>query len=178
MSRCKAGCVWFESAVVFGSGVEDPFDGAIGRVADLDRSPACRIEAPLAVFVGETDDPLRRPEPVEHIDGEEFANHFGDLEPAFEAAANALKDDGLFIFTLFSEDESREIRDFAVCQNIGLARSGCYAHSADYVVSLAGRTGFFVETLEPRIHEYHEHSKPIMGHLVALRRRARSANGL
>lgn len=97
--------------------------------------------------------------------------HFGDLLQVFHAAASCLRDDGLFIFTLFAND-SRNNQEVVVSQNTSLAVGGCFAHSAGYVSRLAEDTGFFIDTLEPRIHEYQKTNIPIMGLVVALRRRS------
>src|SRR6202044_1555187 len=49
--------------------------------------------------------------------------HFGDLRPVFEAAARALRDGGIFVFTLFSSEA--ETVDFAAAAHFDLARHGC-----------------------------------------------------
>jgi predicted TPR repeat methyltransferase len=93
--------------------------------------------------------------------------HFGDLRPAFDAAAESLRDRGLFIFTLFpNEDDEHAVSAGALD---GLVQGGCYRHGHAYVTRLAEVTGFVVETLERVIHEYN-HQQPRMGLLVALRR--------
>jgi predicted TPR repeat methyltransferase len=94
--------------------------------------------------------------------------HFGDLQAAFQAAALCLRDNGLFVFTLFSHENDQA--DFAVATNDKLAQSGCYAHSAGYVKRLAPECGFSVEALEKAVHEHDEGSNPVAGLLVVLRR--------
>jgi predicted TPR repeat methyltransferase len=101
--------------------------------------------------------------------------HFGDLTAVFDAAAASLRDDGLFIFTLFANDSGHNSQEVIVSQNRLLAQGGCYAHSAHYVRRLAEATGFYVDTLESRIHEYDKNNMPLMGLVVALRRRPRLA---
>jgi predicted TPR repeat methyltransferase len=101
--------------------------------------------------------------------------HFGDLSPVFDAAAVSLRDSGLFVFTLFPYDSGNDDQDVVVPQNSFLATGGCYAHSAHYVRRLAEDTGFSVDSLESRVHEYHNKTTPIMGLVVALRRRPRLA---
>jgi predicted TPR repeat methyltransferase len=98
--------------------------------------------------------------------------HFGDLTSVFHAAASSLRDDGLFVFTLFPNDSGHNNQEVAVHPNSSLATAGCFAHSSSYVSRLAEAAGFSVEVLEQRIHEYHK-TVPIMGLVVALRRRPR-----
>jgi predicted TPR repeat methyltransferase len=99
--------------------------------------------------------------------------HFGDLTPVFHAAAFCLRNEGLFVFTLFSNDSGHNDQEVVVHQNSFLATGGCFAHSSSYVSRLAGVAGFSVEILEHRIHEYHRKTTPTMGLVVALRRRSR-----
>jgi predicted TPR repeat methyltransferase len=96
--------------------------------------------------------------------------HFGDLRPAFEAAAASLRDFGLFIFTLFPNEDD----DDAVAAGTfdGYAQGGCFRHGRNYVARLAEMTGFKVEALDLDIHEY-ARGKPRMGLIVALRRLGR-----
>jgi predicted TPR repeat methyltransferase len=93
--------------------------------------------------------------------------HFGDLRPAFDAAARSLRDRGLFIFTLFPNEGDEHA--IAVGSSDGLVQGGCYQHGRAYVAGLAEATGFAVETLELAVHEYNQR-QPRMGLLVALRR--------
>ena len=102
--------------------------------------------------------------------------HFGDLTQVFHAAATSLRDDGLFVFTLFPNDNGHDNQEVVVSPNRSLAKSGCYAHSVSYVRRLAEAAGFFVDLLESRIHEYHKKTIPITGIVVALRRRPRLAS--
>lgn len=94
--------------------------------------------------------------------------HFSDLAPVFDAAAAALRENGLFVFTLFPNENG----DVAVAQNSNLAKGGCFAHSPDYVRRLAEAAGFVVELLDTDIHEYHKKTIPVMCLVVALRRRS------
>jgi len=59
--------------------------------------------------------------------------HFGDLTPAFEAAASALEDGGIFVFTLFPNDNDDSRDEVVIAPNSELANGGCYAHSSAYV---------------------------------------------
>jgi hypothetical protein len=77
--RCAARGIGFGHSVVFGAGDQDAFDRAIGRVADLEGSPAGGVDANWTVFVGEADDALRGAEAVEHVDREEFADDLDDI---------------------------------------------------------------------------------------------------
>ena len=98
--------------------------------------------------------------------------HFGDLSPVFNAAATCLRDDGLFVFTVFKNENEQD--DVAVSPLDGLAKSGCYAHGKNYITRLAEASGFTVEALSTEIHEYRldvDHDAPIMCFVVALRRR-------
>jgi predicted TPR repeat methyltransferase/cytochrome c-type biogenesis protein CcmH/NrfG len=100
--------------------------------------------------------------------------HFGDLTSAFEAAAASLRDDGIFILTLFQNDGELSNQEVVVAQHNDLAGGGCFAHSSGYVRSLAEATGFIVEILDSEVHEYDKKGIPILGLIVALRRRFRS----
>lgn len=93
--------------------------------------------------------------------------HFGDLKPALQAAAQALRGNGLFIFTLFSHEDGP---DFAVAASDRLAQSGCYSHSAGYVERLAPATGFSVQGLEKVVHEHDQDGNPVPGLLAVFRR--------
>ena len=103
--------------------------------------------------------------------------HFGDLSPVFSAAATCLRDDGLFVFTVFQNDSEQDEKGVVVSQLDGLAQSGCYAHSRNYVTRLAESAGFVVEMLNTEIHEIHEqragNSIPIMCFVVVLHRHPR-----
>jgi predicted TPR repeat methyltransferase len=94
--------------------------------------------------------------------------HFGDLHSVFQAAAMCLRDNGLFVFTLFPSEAGGA--DFSVASNDKLAQSGCYTHSADYVQRLAPESGFSVEMLKTAVHEHDEGGNPVAGLLVVLRR--------
>ena len=93
--------------------------------------------------------------------------HFGDLKSVLEAAAGALRGNGLFIFTLFSHEGGP---DFAVAASDRLAQSGCYSHSAGYVERLAAESGFSVLQLEKVVHEHDQDGNPVPGLLVVLQR--------
>ena len=93
--------------------------------------------------------------------------HFGDLTSVFAAGAAALKDDGVFVFTLFLKDGD----DFAVAPDTNLARTGCFVHAPGYVARAAQAQGFAVEELQTDIHEHaFDESAPVTGLIVTLRR--------
>jgi predicted TPR repeat methyltransferase len=94
--------------------------------------------------------------------------HMGDLSPVFQAAATALRNGGLFVFTLFSNDEGGD--DFRAASNPDLAKGGCYVHRSGYLIRLAEANGFAVEALEREIHEHDRDGAPVAGLVVALRR--------
>jgi predicted TPR repeat methyltransferase len=92
--------------------------------------------------------------------------HFGDLRPVFEAAASSLRDQGLFIMTLFPNENEDDV---SVHASDGWIQGGCFKHGRNYVRRVAETTGFTVEAIENSIHEYQK-QQPIMGLVVALRR--------
>jgi hypothetical protein len=51
-----------------GAGNEDALDGAVGRVADRDRSRAGRFQSRVAVLLAQSENPLGGAEPVERVD--------------------------------------------------------------------------------------------------------------
>ena len=98
--------------------------------------------------------------------------HFGDLQKVFEAAAVTLRDNGLFIFTLFQNEKTGEDVVIGSIED-GYASGGCYAHSKNYITRSATSADFIVEQLDTDIHEY-QGGKPIMGLIVVLRRQFRN----
>lgn len=91
--------------------------------------------------------------------------HFGDLRALFQAAATALRENGLFVFTLFAGTDS----DFAVAASDRLAQSGCYAHNAAYIERLAPQCGFSVRELKQVTHEHDQDGNPVPGLVAVLR---------
>jgi predicted TPR repeat methyltransferase len=92
--------------------------------------------------------------------------HFGDLRPAFEAVASSLRDQGLFVLTLFPNENEDDV---TVNASDGWVQGGCFKHGRNYVRRLAETSGFSVEAIETGIHEYSKDT-PIIGLVVALRR--------
>ncbi len=108
------------------------------------------------------------PDSYDAILGAATLIHFGDLHAVFRAAAMCLRDGGLFVFTLFSNQV--DTADFAVAASDKLAQSGCYTHSANYVERLAPESGFSVQMLKHAVHEYDQNNNQVPGILVVLRR--------
>lgn len=93
--------------------------------------------------------------------------HLGDLAPAFTAAATALRKGGVFVLTLFPNDQDK--RPYIVHPTPGLAEGGCFAHHRDYVKSVAKAAGLSVVSIADATHEFHD-SRPVPGIVVSLRR--------
>jgi len=92
--------------------------------------------------------------------------HFGDLSAPFESAAQALRPDGLFIFTLFpNETDGVGAGDAA-----GLAQGGCFTHGPRYVARAAEDRGFSIALIETEVHEPYAH-EPRMGLIIGLQKR-------
>jgi predicted TPR repeat methyltransferase len=98
--------------------------------------------------------------------------HFGDLNLPLRAVATALKDDGLFLCTLFPNEQDKN--GVAMAPLGGLAQGGCYVHGEDYIASMAEQNDLMVEALGTGIHEYIG-QEPVTGLVIALRRRARKS---
>ena len=90
------------------------------------------------------------------------------------AAAACLRNNSLFVFTVFPNEREQDGKEVIVAQSEGLARSGCYAHGKNYITRLAESAGFVVEALDTEIHEYHK-DKPVMCFVVVLRQLSRLA---
>lgn len=94
--------------------------------------------------------------------------HFGDLKPVLEAAAVALRENGLLACTLFPAAEDGKVTP-AVFDN--LAQGGCFAHGRGYIRKTAEACGFKVEALDDAVHEL-SGEKPLPGLVAVLRRAA------
>jgi predicted TPR repeat methyltransferase len=93
--------------------------------------------------------------------------HFGDLAPAFKAAAKSLRPGGVFVMTLFPSD--KDAAPYIVHPTPGLAEGGCFAHHRDYVKATAQGAGLNVVSIKDAVHEHHD-GKPVPGIVVSLRR--------
>lgn len=96
--------------------------------------------------------------------------HFGDLQPVFAAAARALREAGVFVFTLFPLEDGQG--DVAVGDFNGHAQGAIFRHGRSYIRRIAADGGFLVEILEDRVHERAQ-GEQSMGLLVGLRRGAK-----
>lgn len=113
------------------------------------------------------------PESYDVVTSSAVLVHFGNLDPVFEAAAATLRDNGLFIFTVFENQDDENT--FAVGPlERGYAQNGCYVHGRAYVARAAARHGFGVEALEPEVFDHYE-GAPRLGLLVVLRRPPRES---
>ncbi|MDX1737462.1 MAG: methyltransferase domain-containing protein [Alphaproteobacteria bacterium] len=81
--------------------------------------------------------------------------YFGDLEEAFEAAAQSLKKDGYLTFSLECEDVI----------NYALKPSGRYSHAHDYVINCLRKCGFDVTCVKQDILRW-EYGQEVNGILV------------
>ncbi len=99
--------------------------------------------------------------------------HFGDLQPVFAAAATTLRDNGLFLFTLFHNPVDENAVAIGSFEG-GFAQSASFIHGRDYVSRIARSAGFRVEMLEQEVFDHYE-SRPRMGLVIALRRNPRTA---
>ena len=93
--------------------------------------------------------------------------HFGDLGPLFGRVRRSLRDQGLFVFTLFPHEDPST--DYAVASSDKLAQGGCFRHGLSYVKRLAAEAGLAVLELAAVIHEHDQDGKPVAGTLGVLR---------
>ena len=84
--------------------------------------------------------------------------YVGDLAAVFQSAWTALRDDGLFCFSVEASDDGEFV----------LRRTLRYAHSVDYLRNLAERYQFIVETIEPQVIRQ-DSGADIHGHLAIMR---------
>lgn len=92
--------------------------------------------------------------------------HFGELDAVFEAVARCLRPHGLFVFTVFPNDDDPST--VAIGTLNGLAQNGCFRHGADYIAQTAAARGLTVELMRREVHEY-ARKAAIPGLVVALR---------
>ncbi|HLZ04612.1 MAG TPA: tetratricopeptide repeat protein [Bradyrhizobium sp.] len=93
--------------------------------------------------------------------------HFGRLDAVFEAVARCLRPRGLFVFTVFPNDDD----PCAVAAGTlnGQAQGGCFRHGADYIAGAAATCGLTVELLSREVHEF-ARKAAVPGLVVALRK--------
>jgi predicted TPR repeat methyltransferase len=101
--------------------------------------------------------------------------HLGDLNPVFAAVARCLRPDGLFVFTVFPNDDDPEAVSIGTLN--GMAQGGCFRHGSSYVTRTAAMHGLCVELLKRELHE-HARNASIYGLVVALRLREPADLGL
>ncbi len=87
--------------------------------------------------------------------------YFGDLEPVLQAAAKALKPDGLLVFTL--EDNGDDTTDHK------LNPHGRYSHSRSYVESTFANADLAVQSITSVVLR-NEGKQPVAGHLVVVKK--------
>lgn len=102
----------------------------------------------------------------EVITGAATLIHFGPLDEVFQSAARCLLPGGLFVLTLFPNDDDRDRVSVGTLN--GLLQGACFRHGKEYLTSTAHRYGFRVDLLRRETHEY-ARSLQIAGLVVALR---------
>jgi tetratricopeptide (TPR) repeat protein len=164
---CGAGLIW----VLIGrkARVLDGVDRSAGMLALAREKNIYRElhQGDLVQFMAD------RPERYDVITSGAVLLHFGDLTPVFDAAATTLRDNGLFLFTLFHNAADENAVAVGSFEN-GQAQSGSFVHGRDYLARIAAAAGFQVDMMEREVFDQHEGPRPRMGLVVALRRRARN----
>ena len=95
--------------------------------------------------------------------------HFGELAPVFTAVARALRPQGLFVFTVFPNDDDPSAVAMGTLN--GQAQGGCFRHGADYITRTAAACGLAVALDRREVHEY-ARKAAVPGLVVALRKAA------
>jgi predicted TPR repeat methyltransferase len=85
--------------------------------------------------------------------------YIGDLSRVFHEVRGALRDGGLFGFSV----EASEGQDFVLRSTLR------YAHSAAYLRTLSQHHGFILETIESKVLRQ-EDGNDVVGHIAMLRR--------
>ena len=91
--------------------------------------------------------------------------HFGDLQPFFSAAAQALRVGGLLIFTAFPNEADPDA--YAV-GDVDTARVGLFFHGRRYIECCAQAAGFAPLSMSDEVHELRE-GQPVTGLLAVYR---------
>jgi predicted TPR repeat methyltransferase len=108
----------------------------------------------------------RHPQSCETIVSAATLIHFGELNAVFKAAASCLRPHGLFVFTVFPNDDDPSA--VAAGTLNGLAQNACFRHGADYTARTAAACGLTPELMRRDVHEY-ARKAAIPGLMVALR---------
>src|SRR5262249_44640747 len=93
---------------------------------------------------------------------------------AFQAAAIALRPSGLFVFTVFPNDQNPN--EFGVSAFSGGAPGGLYEHGEHYIERTAAASGFSVIQMTRGTHE-HQKGKPRDGLVVTRKKEKRKREG-
>jgi len=91
--------------------------------------------------------------------------HFGELNTIFAAARRCLRPGGLFVFTVFPNDDDED--SVAIGTLNGLAQGGCFRHGARYIERTAAGCGLSVQLMRREVHEY-ARKAAVPGIVVAL----------
>ena len=83
--------------------------------------------------------------------------HFKDLQSVFESVRQALKPDGTFVFTVFTDGANQARSDFT-----------CHTHDRTQVIQAAEESGFEVAVMDEAVHETHQ-GNPVPCLVVTLR---------
>ena len=151
----------------------------VGRLDGVDLSDemlahARRTGAYSSLIQGDLVEFLRqRPQCYDAVTCAGTLIHFGDLSGPFDAAATALRDGGLFVFSLFTGpiEDAAGFRLAAAEYALG----GCYEHGQGYVAALASHDNhWLIESMTTVSHELDRHGVEKPGLVVALRRRPRA----
>lgn len=113
----------------------------------------------------------RHPQSCEIIASAATLIHFGQLDAVIQAAAKCLRENGVFAFTLFPNEDDPDRVDVGLLN--GFAQGACFRHGTRYVSRTAEAHGFCVELLRCETHEY-ARGLPIPGLAVALRLKSRA----
>ncbi|MCA9211625.1 MAG: hypothetical protein KDB27_01050, partial [Planctomycetales bacterium] len=86
-------------------------------------------------------------------------NYFGDLKDVFAATASALRDGGVFVFTLEKLDSD------LTSENFEIGNHGRYAHAIEYVGLELQKAGFEVSSITTETVRT-EATQPVVGYVV------------
>ncbi|HEX8522259.1 MAG TPA: tetratricopeptide repeat protein [Tepidisphaeraceae bacterium] len=150
-----------------------PFRTRASRLVGVDLAPRM-IEASRRrgiydeLHVGDVTTFLRqRPAEFDLIIAADLFIYIGDLSDVFPASAEALREGGLFVFSIESQKEA----------GFRLHSLRRYTHSMSYLEALATKSGFEIRKIEP-VHLRMEHARPVEGWAMVLQKRRNLGNGL